>query len=290
MKQFFEQLESLAQSRDLQRLLDTLKEAPVKAKANSTVKAYLEANRRRLMWANNVHLPRDERGTLMYLAYRASSAGSGALARDVAAFQWTNEPLSPLANRLATDLIKSKKRQECTVRRPPTEIRRGQIQKIIATISSDDPASERDALMTVLSFEALLRRSEAAELKWSDVVRTGNRLEIRIRFAKNDQMGLGRTTFLEYGDGSDLDLLFSRWKARWFGKSEFMFPNLNNGRRLSDSAISSNTKKTFLRAGISDASHHSLRRGAANTLMEEGLSFEEIQAKGRWRSSSGLAR
>lgn len=94
MKQFFEQLESLAQSRDLQRLLDTLKEAPVKAKANSTVKAYLEANRRRLMWANNVHLPRDERGTLMYLAYRASSAGSGALARDVAAFQWTNEPLS----------------------------------------------------------------------------------------------------------------------------------------------------------------------------------------------------
>uniref|UniRef100_A0A8R1I6L0 Tyr recombinase domain-containing protein n=1 Tax=Caenorhabditis japonica TaxID=281687 RepID=A0A8R1I6L0_CAEJA len=38
------------------------------------------------------------------------------------------------------------------------------------------------------------------------------------------------------------------------------------------------------------ATHHALRRGAANHLQEKGLTFEQIKARGRWRSAGGVSR
>ena len=87
-----------------------------------------------------------------------------------------------------------------------------------------------------------------------------------------------------------MDNLLRKWKARSEASSRFVFPNLNSKQKLSSSAISSTTKKVLKEAGIVEVSHHGIRRGAANFLQGEGLSREEIQNRGRWRSGNGLAR
>ena len=115
-------------------------------------------------------------------------------------------------------------------------------------------------------------------------------LQVRIRRAKNDQLGMGRCSFFECDEGSNMERLLSRWRSRSEPTSRFVFPNLNSKQKLTSSAISSTTKKLLAEAGVSEVSHHGLRRGAANYLQAEGLSREEIQTRGRWRSQNGLAR
>lgn len=108
--------------------------------------------------------------------------------------------------------------------------------------------------------------------------------------AKNDQMGRGRTTFVSCTQGSDLDQLLKRWRARVAGKTPFVFPNLANWKQLSPSAIAASSKKLLCEIGRQDASHHGLRRGKANELMESGVNRDQVQQRGRWRSTGGLAR
>ncbi|EFP10321.1 hypothetical protein CRE_23551 [Caenorhabditis remanei] len=51
-------------------------------------------------------------------------------------------------------------------------------------------------------------------------------LKITIRSAKNDQLALGRDTFVDCQPGSTLELLLLRWRIN--NRSEYVFPNLHN--------------------------------------------------------------
>ena len=113
---------------------------------------------------------------------------------------------------------------------------------------------------------------------------------MRITRAKNDQLGHGRSTFVSCKPGSDMDQLLRRWKARIAHVSTFVFPNLANGRQLTPSAVAACAKKVLVAIGRPEASHHSLRRGKANNLVSDGLTREQVQQRGRWRSSGGLTR
>ncbi|KAF1771033.1 hypothetical protein GCK72_002857 [Caenorhabditis remanei] len=66
-------------------------------------------------------------------------------------------------------------------------------------------------------------------------------LKITIRSAKNDQLALGRDTFVDCQPGSTLELLLLRWRIN--NRSEYVFPNLHNWSKLSASAVSSIAKK-----------------------------------------------
>uniref|UniRef100_A0A8R1I9X4 Tyr recombinase domain-containing protein n=1 Tax=Caenorhabditis japonica TaxID=281687 RepID=A0A8R1I9X4_CAEJA len=182
------------------------------------------------------------------------------------------------------------KKKEIEFRTQPTQVSREDVDKIVKTANPNNPKSDRDALITLISWCALLRASEAAELKWSDIERKGDLLEIRIRRAKNDQLAMGRSTSVEYKYGSDI--LLSRWRVR-FSEAEstaYVFCNLNNRKQLTATSISKITKEALEKAGINGATHHSIRRGAANQLRNEGRMFEEVKAMGRWRSDAGLDR
>ncbi|PIC41780.1 hypothetical protein B9Z55_009074 [Caenorhabditis nigoni] len=258
------------------------------AKAASTMKAYGQENEQRRRWILERGLPLNEVSTVMYLAWKSESVGSGSLAKISAAYKMVNNEVSIPGAQCVAELINSKKRAEATTRKQPVCINEPVIVKIMSTLE-DDAKSERDVLLVHLSYSALLRASEASNLQWKDVRVKNGLLEVFVAEAKNDQLGKGRTTFVQCKAGSDLDLLLKRWKVRCSLKNpDFIFHNLHNQKPLSPSSISSIVKAKFDAIGV-QGSHHALRKGRANDLQAEGFSLDEIQRTGRWRSPAGMS-
>uniref|UniRef100_A0A2Q4T7Z4 Tyr recombinase domain-containing protein n=2 Tax=Caenorhabditis japonica TaxID=281687 RepID=A0A2Q4T7Z4_CAEJA len=272
----------------MSHLVHLLEQAPLTSKAGSTAKAYTAENAKRIQWMSRHELPQEEGAFLLYLAERSISQGSSSLSKSLAAYQLAHDALTPDTQRFATELIRTRKRKESETRRQPAVASLEEINKVIELAKNADPKTERDVLITLLSWTALLRASEVSELKWTDLVRHENCLEVHVRRAKNDQEANGRSTFVTYEEGSDLDILLARWKVR--AKGSYVFPNHNDGSKLSPSAISSITKRIFESVGIFNKTHHSIRRGAANAMQAQGFSRDQIKAKGRWRSDGGVAR
>ncbi|UMM13681.1 hypothetical protein L5515_001835 [Caenorhabditis briggsae] len=166
-----------------------------------------------------------------------------------------NGTFSVLESQMVSDMIRAKRREEIATRQQPKMV-------------------------------------ELEKLKWEDIKYSKNRLEVRIRSAKNGQLGLGRSTFVECPEGGDLDCLIKRWRVRISLSgitSGFLFPSLQKGVKLSANTISSIARRRLEMIGVS-ATHHALRRGSANELQAKGLTLEQIKAKGRWRSGGGLMR
>uniref|UniRef100_A0A8R1EKK1 Tyr recombinase domain-containing protein n=1 Tax=Caenorhabditis japonica TaxID=281687 RepID=A0A8R1EKK1_CAEJA len=244
-----------------------LAQSALLAKAPNTLKAYQAENRLRKAWMAKKDLPEEEQSLLLYLAHRSQVVGSGSIAKAIAAFRMVNNNLSIFGGQLARDLIKSMKKREIESRTQPSQISWTEVEKIVKRVDVQDPKSERNALITLISWTALLRASEAAEIKWTDLKREGDVLEIRVRHAKNDQLAQGRSTFVEYKDGTDLDILLSRWRVRCSEpafKSDYIFFNLNNREKLSPSAISKVTKETLKNAGV-EAQHTTHFEGVQRT-------------------------
>ncbi|ULU10052.1 hypothetical protein L5515_000494 [Caenorhabditis briggsae] len=262
---------------DFNQLIHVLQTVSRKAKAISTIKAYERENHVRRKWLSANHLPLDEKTTILYLAHRFLTTGSGSLAKIASAFQMANGTFSVLESQMVSDMIRAKRREEIATRQQPKMVELESIQKLFESLS-DDPKSERD---TLISRE-----------KWEDIKYSKNRLEVRIRSAKNDQLGLGRSTFVECPEGGDLDCLIKRWRVRVSlseSTSEFLFPSFQKGDTLSANTISSFARRRLEMIEVS-ATHHALRRGSANELQAKGLNLEQIKAKGRWRSGGGLMR
>lgn len=289
--EFFKNFESAGGRSDLSRLISILEDSASNSRATSTSSAYAAENKARLKWIREENLPLSETSSLLYLAARSEGIGSASLAKISAAFSMTNAGWSEIGERIASELIKAKRRSEVTTRKQPKQVDASVIQKIIGKLQAEIK-SERDTLLVCLSYAALLRASEAADLLWNDLQQNGRLLEVKIRHAKNDQLGQGRSTFVECAEGSDLDCLLKRLKARnsvGKNRSEHVFMNINTGQKLSATAISTIVKRKLAEVGV-DAAHHALRRGRANELQKKGFTTEEIQARGRWRSASGLRR
>uniref|UniRef100_A0A8R1DRS9 Tyr recombinase domain-containing protein n=2 Tax=Caenorhabditis japonica TaxID=281687 RepID=A0A8R1DRS9_CAEJA len=266
----------------------------MRARAISTAKAYLSECNRRWLWSDGKRMlvgGTGEQRFLLFLAERSLEVGSSALAKAVAAFQLSNSTLSPFAAQLSSDIIKSRKKSEIFHRIQPKKVSEDVVLKIIESVT-DERKSERDTLLVAISWYALLRAEEAANLQWQDIGGHRGTLKVTVRQAKNDQLALGRSTFVECKEGSLLDCLLKRWEAKETMnpiKSKYVFPNLTNGAKLSARAVAEISKEKLASVGMV-ATHHALRRGAANHLQEKGLTFEQIKARGRWRSAGGVSR
>ena len=143
------------------------------------------------------------------------------------------------------------------------------------------PAARRRALKDVaiaaVLRDALLRRSEAAALRWQDVsFRSDGTARVTVRRSKTDQLGEGAVLFI--GKDAALDLMRLREEdapeetARVFG--------YRTGR-----SISNRLKAAAKRAGLEGSfSGHSGRVGMARDLVGAGFSIAQLQVAGRWAS------
>uniref|UniRef100_A0A8R1ED43 Tyr recombinase domain-containing protein n=1 Tax=Caenorhabditis japonica TaxID=281687 RepID=A0A8R1ED43_CAEJA len=213
---FLDKISQVAEQGGIPHLVDILERAPMRARAISTAKAYLSECNRRWLWSDGKRMlvgGTGEQRFLLFLAERSLEVGSSALAKAVAAFQLSNSTLSPFAAQLSSDIIKSRKKSEIFHRIQPKKVSEDVVLKIIELVT-DERKSERDTLLVAISWYALLRAEEAANLQWQDIGGHRGTLKVTVRQAKNDQLALGRSTFVECKEGSLLDCLLKRWEAK----------------------------------------------------------------------------
>ena len=137
------------------------------------------------------------------------------------------------------------------------------------------------ALCSVMR-DAMLRRSEAAALRWSDVeFRDDGTARVTIRHSKSDQEGEGAVQFI----GTDATKALRKIRpgerkpeARVFG--------LRTGH-----SISSRIRAAAEAAGLEGTfTGHSPRVGMATDLVASGASLAAVQVAGRWQSARMPAR
>lgn len=75
---------------------------------------------------------------------------------------------------------------------------------------------------------------QAAALCWSDLKWQGNKLEVNVKRAKNDQLARGRSTFVDVSDSQPVGAALARWKGlAQCERSAFVFSSMNDSRPLS---------------------------------------------------------
>lgn len=132
------------------------------------------------------------------------------------------------------------------------------------------------ALASVMR-DAMLRRSEAAALRWADVeFRRDGSARVTVRRSKRDQEGKGATLYVGRAAAADLQAIHRPGappEARVFG--------LRSGRAVSN-RIALAAKAAGL---VGRFSGHSPRVGMARDLVASGEGLAAVQVAGRWTSA-----
>ena len=132
------------------------------------------------------------------------------------------------------------------------------------------------ALVSVMR-DAMLRRSEAAALRWADVeFRQDGSARVAVRRSKGDQEATGATLYIGRAAAADLQAIHrpdASREARVFG--------LRSGRAVSN-RIALAAKAAGL---IGRFSGHSPRVGMARDLVASGEGLAAVQVAGRWTSA-----
>ena len=131
----------------------------------------------------------------------------------------------------------------------------------------------KDIAMCAVLREGLLRRSEAAELRWHDLaVMPDGTGRLTIRFSKTDQFGEGATLFLSAETVQDLEAI----RPAVYDQRDAIFS-------LSSATISRRVTNAcqFAGAGFSG---HSGRIGMAIDLAAADTGLPDLMKAGRWDS------
>ncbi|MDE2900580.1 MAG: tyrosine-type recombinase/integrase [Chloroflexota bacterium] len=161
--------------------------------------------------------------------------------------------------------------------------------------AEDDPRGIRDAALIGVISSALLRIAEASALDAGDVsFQEDGSAHIEIRRSKSvsrvretDQHGDGEVGYVARAAAARL----REWMDTAGIESGPLFrpvPGCRIGEtRLGAAAIRAVIKRRAKQAGITGrVSGHSLRVGAAQSLVEKGASLVDLQVAGRWKSPS----
>lgn len=140
-----------------------------------------------------------------------------------------------------------------------------------------------DVALCSVMFDGMLRRSEAAELRWHDIRRDADKSgRLTVRRSKTDQTGQGKVLWLS--------------PTTMFALAELaaIRPDDEPGDHvfgLSAAQICQRIAAACEAAGLGPGySGHSLRVGAAQALAAANISLAAIMENGRWQSSMMPAR
>ena len=142
------------------------------------------------------------------------------------------------------------------------------------------------ALISVMR-DALLRRSEAAEVRWERIApQPDGSGRLTIPWSKTDQQGEGVVLYLGPPTMKALDRIRPRQKQMLERDKD------EKGLfRLKAAAISERIAAAALAAGLGEGySGHSCRVGMAVDLAHAGATMAQLQSVGRWKSSQTVAR
>lgn len=157
-------------------------------------------------------------------------------------------------------------------------------------------AGRRDRVLVALGFEGLCRRSEIAALVVDDVVHNrAGQLALLIRRSKADQSGDGRIITLSDETGRAVMDWLKASRIETGPLTRPVYEQTTIARHLAGYSISRLLKTIATRAGlpaylVDEISGHSLRVGAAQTLLEDAHDVLRLMKAGGWKSASTVMR
>ena len=140
----------------------------------------------------------------------------------------------------------------------------------------------QDHVLCALMWDAMLRRSEAAALIWSDIRRADDGSgRLTVRYSKTDQRGEGKVLWVSAATMSALTI-YAALMIRHDVDPIFA---------LSPCQISNRIAAACTAAGLGTGyTGHSLRVGAAQAMAAANIGLAAIMDTGRWQSSRMPAR
>jgi integrase len=147
----------------------------------------------------------------------------------------------------------------------------------------------RDKALILTAYDSLCRRSEITSLRLKDIQYDENDspIKIKIRKSKTDQEGIGRLI--------NLDSLTQKAIKTWINQAKiengFLFRGVKNNGEVLESLGPGQINRIYKRLAtaanltkeqISNISGHSIRIGAAQDLVNAGVSLPTLMLRGRW--------
>ena len=262
------------------------------ARSNATRRAYEQAWRAFRDYAGP-ELPADPKTVALYLSALGERAKSSTVrlhAAAIAAAHKDNGLPSPTAHPGVKKALEGHAIRVGTAPQQASPIDAEAYERITETameprlsrggkIESDEAARRRglvDVCLIGLMRDALLRRSEAAALRWHDLdVQRDGSGRLTIRRSKTDRAGAG---VIRYVSPMLVEALLCLWAVTDAEDGDSMFG-------LSASQICRRIATACDQAGLEgDFSGHSPRIGMAHDLARAGFGIVDIMQVGRWKS------
>lgn len=278
--------------------VDAVVAAAAEAHAPKTLSSYRTAWKQFVAWCSAegyASLPCEPTTVAAYLTHRAEAGLSrSTLSIDRAAIRYHHEAegFDPTGSAGVKRVLKGLRRRAAGKgQRQATGIRATDLGAIRATAclrrsgptgrTESEAAAERrgmvDVALVSVARDAMLRRSEAATLRWADVeFRNDGTARVTIRRSKADPLGEGAVQFIGRAAAKALKAIQpeeSDPEGRVFG--------LTSGRAIS-MRIAAAAKAAGL---VGEFSGHSPRVGMARDLVANGASVAAVQVAGRWKSA-----
>lgn len=170
------------------------------------------------------------------------------------------------------------------------------VRAIVDTLDVASLAGLRDRAAVVLGYSGMLRRSELAKLRVSDLRFTDEGLIVSIRTSKTDKESVGATVQLPYGSHASTCPVrtVAAWVATLAERGAAEGPLLRRIRRgdvldpagLSGAAVNDLVKRLAAKAGVANVTAHGLRAGAPTDAARKGVPTSLIADHGRWSKTS----
>jgi site-specific recombinase XerD len=170
------------------------------------------------------------------------------------------------------------------------------LRAMVDTCRPDTPRGQRDRLILVLGWSAMLRRSELASLQLGDITQTSDGLTVYIARSKTDKDAEGAGVPVPYGVHSDTDpaRAWTAWASTLAERGIISGPLLRSishgeqvGAALTGAGINTIVRRVAKQAGLTGSyTAHSLRAGGATAAYKAGAVVSSIAEHGRWAKNS----
>jgi integrase len=240
-------------------------------------------------------------------AYLVDRAGQGiaitTLARHVASIsKWhqvhaTTKPgmANPCHTALVRDTLAGLRKQNKQQAKRAAPLTPNQIANMVQIIDSTTLRGARDIALVLMGWCGALRRSELANLKWSQVQFTPEGLLLTVMQSKTDHKGIGQQIGLPYQ--ANIAVCPVAALVSWRDMLEpathdrFVFTQIgkhgdNLRKGLSGQAVGNIISNCAQRAGLHGFTGHSLRSGLATAAILAGMPEHEIMNTTRHRSQA----
>ena len=174
------------------------------------------------------------------------------------------------------------------------------LHKMLA-VTEDDLRGVRDRALLQVAYDTLCRRSELVDLMAQDITNNASALSqncclsIKLRKSKTDQNSQGK--WLHLSESASVAL------EEWLNISNIssgpIFRSINRGNTIGEKLGSGQIARIYKRMAskahlscdtIKNISGHSMRVGAAQDLLREGMSLPNIMNRGRWSKTDTVMR